>query len=159
MGYMKELDIRIKAAIVRCKLALAVEGIEAHDISIVGSTYIECKNSSDIDVLCFVKPREFLCLESMQFIGWEYGGSVGEGVDEKWASWKRTFSDAGEVNMLVTTDEATYLAWVNAAEVCKLLATCGIHIRRSVKCGIHDILMDGLCVSEVLAKQNPIVPL
>jgi hypothetical protein len=160
MGYMKELDIRIEAAKVRCTQALASEGMRAHDMAVVGSTYIECKNTSDIDVLCLVHNREFgPDVSGMSFYGWEYGGSVGEGNDDDWGSWKRTFSDAGEVNMLVTSSVDVFKGWVDAAEVCKLLATCGIVVSRAVKCGIHDILMEGLCVDEVMVKQNPVVPL
>jgi len=160
MGYMKELDIRIKAAKVRCNLAIASEGMQVHDMAVVGSAYIECKNTSDIDVLCFVKGTEYSpSVPGMSFGGWAYGGSVGESTDEEWGSWKRTFPDAGEVNLLVTSSADVFKGWVDAAEVCKLLATCGVVIPRAVKCGIHDILKDGLCVSEAMTKQNLFVPL
>lgn len=143
MGYFKELDARIKLAQEAVADAIRVEGHTLVKTDLVGSTYITDKQDSDLDILCLVK--SITDVDSMAFGGWAYGGSVGEGGDGGggvWGSWKKHISGAGEVNMLVVTDESYFNAWLTSAEVCRYLHLRGIVVPRVDRVSIHNIIMD-----------------
>ena len=140
MGYFKELDARIKLAQEAVADAIRVEGHTLVKTDLVGSTYITDKRDSDLDILCLVK--SITDVDSMAFGGWAYGGSVGEGSDGVWGSWKKHISGAGEVNMLIVTDESYFNAWLTSAEVCRYLYLRGIVVPRVDRVSIHNIIMD-----------------
>lgn len=129
---------------------------EVKHAEVVGSTYIAGKEDRDIDVLLLVKADRNV--EEMGFDGWAYGGSVGEGNDSHWGSWKKTF-EGRDLNMLITTDETYFNAWLTAAEVCRYLHcktnsyVDGVKpvIREAdVRIAIHNIIMDDSTANEEL---------
>ena len=143
MGYFKELSARIDEAKHHATEALRMECLKPKRMEIVGSAYITDSNSSDIDVLVEVEFGEFCPgVEGLAFNGWAYGGSVGEGNDSNWGSWKKTFPGVGDVNLLVTGSKEYFNAWLTAAEVCRFLALRGIVVPRAERVGIHNIIMD-----------------
>jgi len=143
MGYMKDLGVRIGEAKEVVREALRREGHKPERMEVVGSSYITDKTNGDLDILVYVNQGEFsIGVGSMAFTGWTYGGSVGEDGEDNWGSWKKHVDGVGEVNMLVTTDETYFNAWLTSAEVCRLLHLRGILVPRDVRVGIHSIIMD-----------------
>ena len=140
MGKFKDLNIRIQLAKAAVNDVIRMEGHKLISMDVVGSTYITDKPDSDIDVLCLVESLS--SVSDMAFGGWAYGGSVGEGNEDHWGSWKRAIPGAGEVNMLVVTSKEYFNAWLSSAEVCRLLHLRGIVVPRGVSVSIHNILMD-----------------
>lgn len=137
---MDDLKTRVRNAEAYVRQTIVAEGLRPLHIECVGSAYIEDKRTSDIDILVLAKGNN---VESMSFgCGWEYGGSTGEDGEDQWGSWKRTVAHVGEVNMLITTDEKYFDAWLTSAEVCRLLYLHGINISKAARVGIHSIIMD-----------------
>lgn len=143
MGYFKDLGVRIGEAKDKVRDALRREGLTAQRMELVGSSYITDKTDSDLDILCYVPISTYQpSVGCMQFTGWAYGGSVGEGGEDTWGSWKHYFPGIGEVNILVTTDETYFNAWLTSAEVCRYLHLRGIVVPRAERVSIHNIIMD-----------------
>jgi hypothetical protein len=140
---MKDLDLRVKEATETVQEALRREYITVKRTALVGSSYITDKTDSDLDILVLATggPRH-ISVGEMVFNGWAYGGSVGEDGEDNWGSWKKHVPGVGEVNMLVTTDEEYFNAWLTSAEVCRLLHLRGITVPRDVRVSIHSIIMD-----------------
>lgn len=108
-------------------------------MELVGSTYISDAENRDIDILVCIPGVD---LDPMYFDGWQYGGSVGMGNDHSWMSWKTSFPDCGEVNMLITNKQEYKTLWLTAAEVCRFIFLKGITLPTAVVHGIHEIIMD-----------------
>jgi hypothetical protein len=119
--------------------AVSDEGYEVLRHDIVGSTYIADNHESDLDILVLVKKWEDV--SCMCFDGWAYGGSVGEGDDDKWGSWKK-FYNGKDVNLLVTDSQEYFSNWLLAAEVCRFVSLMSKDIEPSLRLGIHNIIMD-----------------
>jgi hypothetical protein len=140
---MKDLDLRINEATAIVHEALRRKYMTPKRTALVGSSYITDKTDSDLDILVFVdEGRNQMGVGQMVFNGWAYGGSVGEDGGDNWGSWKKHVPGVGEVNMLVTTDETYFNAWLTSAEVCRLLHLRGILVPRDVRVGIHSIIMN-----------------
>lgn len=145
MGYFKSLDTRIAEAKQVVRLALARDGYEVARMDCVGSSYIVDRINGDIDILAYVPHTQCeLGVGCMSFPGqgWAYGGSVGMDGADNWGSWKKHVDGIGEINMLVTTNETYFNAWLTSAEVCRLLHLRGVAVPRDVRVGIHSIIMD-----------------
>lgn len=110
--------------------------IDYSNLHIVGSTYIEGKQTSDVDVLVGV-PIDTNCVT---FQGWEYGGSVGIG-NSHWGSWKRTVCGV-EVNMLLCVSQEYIDKWRTAADVCRMLHLSGANLRTGQVHCIHEVIME-----------------
>ena len=123
-------------------------------IETVGSAYISDNDSSDIDVLVLVTgivdaPNEMLeqddpatmDVDCMCFGGWSYGGSVGEGNESRWGSWKKDINGR-EVNMLITTSQEYFNSWLTATSVCRYLHLKGWLLDKDTIRSVHNIVMD-----------------
>ena len=110
--------------------------IDDSNLQIVGSTYIQGKQTSDVDVLVGVP----IDPDRVAFSGWEYGGSGGTG-NPNWGSWKRTV-DGVEVNMLLCVSQEYIDKWLIAADVCRMLHLSGANLRAGQVHGIHEVIME-----------------
>ncbi len=145
MGYFKSLDTRIAEAKQVVHLALAREGYVVDRMNCVGSSYIVDRMNGDIDILAYVPQSEHsVGVGDMAFSnrGWSYGGSVGIDGADNWGSWKKHVEGIGEINMLVTTNEAYFNAWLTSAEVCRYLHLQGVTVDRAQRVAIHRIIME-----------------
>lgn len=111
-------------------------------VEVVGSTYITDAVGRDVDVLVYAERDEAQgSVDAASFGGWDYGGSVGEGTEGKWGSWKRDL-DGVAVNLLLCTDLDYFNAWLTAAEVCRLLFLQDGDTGKGIRVAIHNIIMD-----------------
>lgn len=124
-------------ALRQCRVALADDDnpyiYKGGPSAIVGSTYIQGEGS-DIDCLFLWEKVDVQCIG---FPGWDYGGSIGEGNESNWGSWKK-----GNINLLVTSSKESYNAWLTSAEVCRFLSLRKIGLTRDERVAIHNIVMD-----------------
>lgn len=108
----------------------------ADHIEVVGSSYIEGKDTSDIDVLVYVPFTNALGVPD----NWTFGGSNSGGGDPRFHSYKAEIQGR-IINMLVTQDIQFYLRWCEAADKCKLLHITDPGVERSMRIAIHDEYM------------------
>lgn len=140
--YTEYIDFALKTV----RGVLGDDAIVSH--AIVGSTYIQdvgpsAFNTRDLDILVLVSEYGPGPME-IGFEGWAYGGSVGEGNDSLWGSWKRSYNGL-EVNLLVTGNREYYYKWLTAAEVCRyisLMQDMACEREDDYRIGIHNIIMD-----------------
>lgn len=110
---------------------------------VVGSTYIQDKEDSDVDVLVLVDENPS---ELSSFSGWQLGGSRNVGSADYWESWKRIVKapDGSDVvvNMILVGERDYFYAWIHAAEACRFLHLSGVKLTKGQVHGVHAIIMD-----------------
>lgn len=132
--------------------ALVRANATIEEVAIVGTAYIEDKDSTDVDILVFLRPgcrpAEELYLEN-----WTYSGSNAAHTNDKFASFKRVVMGV-TVNLLVTSDALYFMDWVTAAEVCRFLHVMGVPVPAGVRHGIHEIIMDDSTAEQEAPRRN-----
>ncbi len=124
--------------------------------SVVGSTYIQDSESSDIDILVLVdeNPTD----AGVDFPGWAYGGSFNQGMPDCWESWKKNIYKDGEfvceVNMILVGSRDYYSRWLDAASACRYLHLYGLKLTRGAIHGLHAVLMDDIDPEEEVKNRN-----
>lgn len=110
--------------------------------TVIGSSYISDRTSSDVDVLFLVEDMQQIGPDAIEPEGWTVGGSGG-GTMGGWLSFKKTLPDGLVINALMT-DSREYLdAWIISARVCRFIHLMGVELPNSVVHGIHGVIMDG----------------
>lgn len=145
---IKHATIVAFEALVACEYITADRNDETPCLAVVGSTYIQDKEDSDVDLL-FLRPAD---PTELSFDGWVYGGSTPM-CGDNWCSWKKT-SDGVEVNLIVCSSQDYIDAWLASADVCRFLHLKGVPLNRGIVHGVHEIIMDGSDVETQLSVRN-----
>lgn len=132
--------------------ALARANASIEEVAIVGTAYIEDKDSTDVDILVHLRPGGFSA-KGLYLEGWSYSGSNSAHTNDRFASFKRVVMGVS-VNLLVTDDARYFMDWVTAAEVCRFLHVMGVPIPAGVRHGIHEIIMDDSTAEQEAPSRN-----
>jgi hypothetical protein len=108
-------------------------------VEVVGSSYIEGIDTSDVDILVLCTDVETL-IDVVMGERWQLGGSASSTGDPRFSSYK-TEIEGRVCNILLTTSMSFFHSWASAAAFCQAMHRFDPVREKQDRIAIHDAYM------------------